>query len=164
MCQLFFFSGVINSDNFFSRLFGNTFWLIAFIYYIYITFLGYNCECFYIFTCDYLLLIDFFDSVSGIPFLKNTRIILAPIPIIILLYVITLIIGWNITMSFVDFYHYRVLWDGTSFPIKYELITALTINLVLFIYIKMSIKILVILWIFIYIISCFVHTIWMPYR
>lgn len=38
-----FLIGVINSESFFSRLFGNTIWLIAFIYYIYITFLGYNC-------------------------------------------------------------------------------------------------------------------------
>lgn len=37
------FAGVINSENFFSRLFGNTIWLIAIFYYIYITFLGYNC-------------------------------------------------------------------------------------------------------------------------
>lgn len=40
----FFLSGVINSESFFPRLFGNTIWLIAIIYYTYITFLGYNCE------------------------------------------------------------------------------------------------------------------------
>lgn len=39
-----YFSGVINSESFFSRLFGNTIWLVAIIYYIYITFLGYNCK------------------------------------------------------------------------------------------------------------------------
>lgn len=40
----FSFSGLINSESFFSRFFGNTIWLIAIFYYIYITFLGYNCE------------------------------------------------------------------------------------------------------------------------
>lgn len=85
--QLIFFNSVINTDYFFSRVFGNTIWLIAILYYIYITFLGYNC----------------------IPFLKNSRIILAPIPLVVLFYIMTLVIGWNITISFVNFYHYRVL-------------------------------------------------------
>lgn len=84
---LVFFHSVINSESFFSRLFGNTIWLVAIIYYIYITFLGYNC----------------------IAFLKNSRIILAPIPVVFLFYVITLVIGWNITISFVYFYQFRVL-------------------------------------------------------
>lgn len=44
------FAGVINSDYFFSRAFGNTIWLIAILYYIYITFLGYNCEYFFFIT------------------------------------------------------------------------------------------------------------------
>lgn len=47
LIKFFFFNillGVINSESFFSRLFGNTIWLIAFMYYIYITFLGYNCK------------------------------------------------------------------------------------------------------------------------
>lgn len=47
---------------------------------------------------------------TGIPFLKNTRLFLAPIPILILFYIITIIIGWNICISFVNFFHfYRVL-------------------------------------------------------
>lgn len=46
---------------------------------------------------------------TGITFLKNTRIFLAPLPILLLFYIITLIIGWNITISFVNFFHYRVM-------------------------------------------------------
>lgn len=42
--QLVFFNTFINTEYFMSRVFGNTIWLIAIIYYIYITFLGYNCE------------------------------------------------------------------------------------------------------------------------
>lgn len=43
--QLFFYGWlVLRSELFLSRLLGNTFWLLAFSYYIYITFLGYNCE------------------------------------------------------------------------------------------------------------------------
>lgn len=82
-----FATGIIKQDWVFSRFMGNTFWLLALGYYIYITFLGYNC----------------------VPFLKNTRIILAPLTILVLLYIVTFIIGWNITITFMDFYHYRVL-------------------------------------------------------
>ena len=41
---LYFFliAAVINQDWFVGRLFGNTLWLIAIGYYIYITFLGYS--------------------------------------------------------------------------------------------------------------------------
>ncbi|CAG5120938.1 unnamed protein product [Candidula unifasciata] len=49
--QLPFINYVINKDLFVSLMFGNTFWLVAIGYYIYITFLGY----------------------SALPYLKNTR-------------------------------------------------------------------------------------------
>lgn len=42
--QLFFYHAVISQDWFFSRFLGNTLWLLAVGYYIYITFLGYNCK------------------------------------------------------------------------------------------------------------------------
>lgn len=80
-------TGLINHDWFVSRLLGNTIWLMALCYYVYITFLGYNC----------------------ITFLKNTRFILAPLTLIVLFYIVTLIIGWNVTQTFMNFYHYRVL-------------------------------------------------------
>ncbi|XP_053969450.1 protein unc-50 homolog [Anastrepha obliqua] len=84
--QLFFYEWVISQPWFFARLLGNTFWLFALGYYVYITFLGYNC----------------------IPHLKNTRLILIPLPIIFLFYLVTVIIGWNVTVSFINFYKYRV--------------------------------------------------------
>ncbi|XP_037822709.1 protein unc-50 homolog [Lucilia sericata] len=84
--QLFFYNWLISQPWFISRLLGNTFWLLGLSYYVYISFLGYNC----------------------IPHLKNTRLILIPLPIIFLLYLITLIISWNVTISFIDFYKYRV--------------------------------------------------------
>lgn len=85
--QLFFYGWlVLRSELFLSRLLGNTFWLLAFSYYIYITFLGYNC----------------------IPHLKNTRYILLGFPIAFILYVVTLVMAWNVTYSFVDFYKYRI--------------------------------------------------------
>ncbi|KAI9580878.1 protein unc-50 homolog [Glossina fuscipes] len=84
--QLFFYNWLISQTWLISRFLGNTFWLLALGYYVYITFLGYNC----------------------IPHLRNTRLLLMPLPIIFLLYLLTLIIGWNVTVSFMDFYKYRV--------------------------------------------------------
>lgn len=105
--------GVINSESFFPRLFGNTIWLVAIFYYIYITFLGYNCE---LLTLSLAILKMTYDTPntlcihsSGIPFTKNSRIILAPIPLVALFYLITLIIGWNITITFVNFYRFYLL-------------------------------------------------------
>lgn len=40
--SLSFVSDFINADLIISCLFGNTFWLVAIGYYIYITFLGYS--------------------------------------------------------------------------------------------------------------------------
>lgn len=82
-----FHLGLIKQDWLISRFLGNTIWLMALSYYIYITFLGYNC----------------------VPFLKNTRVILAPLTLVFLFYLVTLIIGWNVTITFMNFYHYRVL-------------------------------------------------------
>lgn len=84
--QLFFYNWLISRTWFISSFLGNTFWLLGIGYYIYITFLGYNC----------------------IPHLKNTRLILLPLPIVFLFYVVTVIIGWNVTTSFIYFYKYRV--------------------------------------------------------
>lgn len=94
---------VIAMNWLFSRIFGNTIWLMALTYYIYITFLGYNC----------------------IPFLKNTRVILAPLTLVFLFYLVTIIIGWNVTITFMNFYHYRVLWgDGNWFFVLFMCVTS----------------------------------------
>nr|CAD2136289.1 unnamed protein product [Meloidogyne enterolobii] len=64
---------------------GNSIWCIAVIYYIYITFLGY----------------------TALPILKNTHFFLYPITFLFIFFVATISAGWNITQTFMDFYHYR---------------------------------------------------------
>ncbi|OWF43985.1 protein unc-50 homolog [Mizuhopecten yessoensis] len=84
--QLIFLLPLINQDHFIGLLIGNTFWLVAIFYYIYITFLGY----------------------SALPFLRNTRTLLFPLTGVILLYILSLVIGWNFSRGLCNFYHYRV--------------------------------------------------------
>ncbi|XP_064637541.1 protein unc-50 homolog A-like [Lineus longissimus] len=84
--QLPFLNHVINTDWFFGRFFGNTLWIIALCYYSYITFLGY----------------------SALPFLKKTQMFLYPMTIMVLLYVISLAVGWNLSSGLCNFYKYRV--------------------------------------------------------
>ncbi|KAK3602786.1 hypothetical protein CHS0354_026335 [Potamilus streckersoni] len=86
LLQLAFVSFIIH-DWFFGRFFGNTLWLIALGYYVYITFLGY----------------------SALPFLKNTRTLLFPVMGLLLIYILSLILGWNFSKGLCDFYHFRVL-------------------------------------------------------
>ncbi|KAJ8929419.1 hypothetical protein NQ314_017868 [Rhamnusium bicolor] len=85
--QLFFYNGLISHDWFLSILLGNTFWLGASFYYVYITFLGYN----------------------SMQILSHTRLFLAPIPWFVLLYFISLFANWNISQALMNFYKYRVL-------------------------------------------------------
>ncbi|GAA6084836.1 protein unc-50 homolog, partial [Tachysurus ichikawai] len=77
---------VINSDWFVGYFVGNTLWLIAIGYYVYITFLGY----------------------SALPFLKNTVVLLYPFALLGLLYVLSVTLGWNFTKGLCWFYKYRV--------------------------------------------------------
>ncbi|XP_068862168.1 LOW QUALITY PROTEIN: protein unc-50 homolog [Aphelocoma coerulescens] len=84
--QLFFINYVIISDSVIGYFVGNTLWLIAIGYYIYVTFLGY----------------------SALPFLKNTAILLYPFALLIMLYLISLACGWNFTKMLCSFYKYRV--------------------------------------------------------
>lgn len=83
----FCFSGLINHEWFISRLLGNTFWLVAVLYYMYITFLGY----------------------SSLQILQRTHLILTPLPIVLLIYIISLSGGFNITHYLMEFYKNRVL-------------------------------------------------------
>lgn len=85
--QLFFYHILISQDWFISRFVGNTLWLIAIGYYIYITFLGY----------------------SALPILENTQVLLYPLLVLGFLYLIFLIIGYNICLHVMNFYEYRVL-------------------------------------------------------
>ncbi|XP_023013471.1 unc50 RNA binding protein [Leptinotarsa decemlineata] len=85
--QLFFYNGIISHDWFLSILLGNTFWLCSCLYYFYITFLGYN----------------------ALQILNNTRYFLVPVPWVVLLYLISIFIKFNISHNLMSFYRYRVL-------------------------------------------------------
>ncbi|KAK5847584.1 hypothetical protein PBY51_016701 [Eleginops maclovinus] len=86
--QLFFINHFvkINLDWFMGYFVGNTTWLIAISYYLYITFLGYN----------------------ALPFLKNTVVLLYPFALLVLVYILSLSLGWNFTQHLCSFYKYRV--------------------------------------------------------
>ncbi|KAF3857175.1 hypothetical protein F7725_009034 [Dissostichus mawsoni] len=86
--QLFFINHlvVINSDWFIGYFVGNTTWLIAIGYYLYISFLGYN----------------------ALPFLKNTVALLYPFALLVIVYILSLSLGWNFTQGLCWFYKYRV--------------------------------------------------------
>eukprot|EP00090_Calanus_glacialis_P035128 TRINITY_DN60042_c0_g1_i1.p1 TRINITY_DN60042_c0_g1~~TRINITY_DN60042_c0_g1_i1.p1 ORF type:complete len:282 (-),score=41.78 TRINITY_DN60042_c0_g1_i1:77-922(-) len=85
--QLFVYHALIERDWFISTMFGNTLWLIALSYYIYITFLGY----------------------SSLNILSKTNLFLAPLTILVMLYILSLGLNWNLSRSLMDFYKYRVL-------------------------------------------------------
>ncbi len=85
--QLFFYSILISRPWFIATLFGNTLWLVAIGYYLYITFLGYH----------------------SLRILERTKIFLYPFIPLGLVYLLSLICNWNITQSLMYFYHYRVL-------------------------------------------------------
>ena len=87
--QLFFYHVLISQSWFVATLFGNSLWLIALIYYVYINFLGYN----------------------SLGILQNTRAFLYPLAPIVVFIIGTLIGNWNLSKSLVNFYHYRVLWS-----------------------------------------------------
>lgn len=82
-----FILGFISHEWFISRLLGNTFWLLAVLYYMYITFLGY----------------------SSLQILHRTHLILTPVPLVLLIYIISLTAGFNFTHSLMTFYKHRVL-------------------------------------------------------
>jgi len=85
--QLFVYHALIERDWFISTMFGNTLWLVALGYYIYITFLGY----------------------SSLNILSRTNYFLAPLTVLAVLYILTLGLNWNLSRSLMDFYKYRVL-------------------------------------------------------
>jgi len=85
--QLFFYSILISQPWFFATIFGNSLWLVALGYYLYITFLGYH----------------------SLHILDKTKVFLYPFVPLVLLYLGSLVINWNITQSLMFFYHYRVL-------------------------------------------------------
>lgn len=85
--QIILFPVFIGHEWFMSYFVGNTLWLFAVSYYIYITFLGY----------------------SALPILKRTEVILYPITFFAIFYIVTLAIGLNLSRGMMNFYMYRVL-------------------------------------------------------
>jgi len=85
--QLFVYHTLIEQEWFISTVFGNTLWLVALSYYVYITFLGY----------------------SSLNILNRTNYFLAPLTVFVVFYFISLAINWNLSKSLMDFYKYRVL-------------------------------------------------------
>ncbi|OON14384.1 UNC-50 family protein, partial [Opisthorchis viverrini] len=81
---LFYF---ILSDGLAGRFVGNTCWLIAALYYNYITFLGY----------------------SALPFLKRATVLLWPMTASVLLFIIaTFVLQWNFTVFLWHLYRFRL--------------------------------------------------------
>jgi UNC-50 family len=76
---------------------GNTLYAAAFIYYTYITFLGYNCN-----SATHCLG-GFPNRVLALQFLNKTQLLLIPIPVIVVLYIISLF-GFHISKSVVEMY------------------------------------------------------------
>lgn len=85
--QLLFYHVLISHDWFLSRFIGNSLWLIAAGYYLYITFLGY----------------------SALPILHNTQVLLYPMTVLSMFFIVTLAGGWNVSQTLMDFYKYRVI-------------------------------------------------------
>ncbi|CAL8088845.1 unnamed protein product [Calicophoron daubneyi] len=71
--------------GFLGLLVGNSFWLLGALYYSYITFLGY----------------------SAVPFLRRTTILLWPMTGSVLLFFLSLAIGWNFTDIIWQFYRFQ---------------------------------------------------------
>ncbi|KAJ0172052.1 hypothetical protein K1T71_012025 [Dendrolimus kikuchii] len=79
--------GILGNSGLFQLLISNSFWLASIFYYLYITFLGY----------------------SNLPIVHNARAFLLPLPVLFITFVTTLIIGWNISDTLMNFYKYRLL-------------------------------------------------------
>ncbi|XP_046853488.1 protein unc-50 homolog [Xenia sp. Carnegie-2017] len=79
--QLFFVK-FLDHNHGFTILLCNTLWLVAFVYYGYITFLGY----------------------SALPFLQKTVVLLYPVPLLLVLYILTIVYSCNIGHEVLDFY------------------------------------------------------------
>ncbi|KAJ8664258.1 hypothetical protein QAD02_005920 [Eretmocerus hayati] len=86
--QLFLYGSLIDYDYFLSRLLGNTLWLIAIAYYVWITFLGY----------------------ASVGILHKTNLIpQIALPIAFFTYVVSLAAGFNFSQEMMRFYHERVV-------------------------------------------------------
>ncbi|CAJ0580686.1 unnamed protein product, partial [Mesorhabditis spiculigera] len=79
------FPMLIDYPTFMSRALGNGIWILAAVYYVYITFLGY----------------------TAIPYLRNTHYFLYPMSFLLMAYVGSVTAGWNISQTAMALYHAR---------------------------------------------------------
>lgn len=77
---------IIHFSGFIPTLIGNTLWLAAACYYVYITFLGY----------------------AAMKILRYTHLFLYPFTFLFIFYVATVTFGWNMSQSMMHFYRTRV--------------------------------------------------------
>lgn len=80
----FLFMPLIARDYWVSNFFGNTMYLLAFGYYFVITFLGYNGKLIHTKSGSPLI------AMQALPFLSRTEVLLAPIPVLVILWFISL--------------------------------------------------------------------------
>ncbi|EAL61284.1 hypothetical protein ACTFIW_006849 [Dictyostelium discoideum] len=78
----FFLLPILLSNSLFAAILSNTLYIIGFSYYYYVTFLGYN----------------------ALPFLQHTVVFLYPIGILFALYIVSVVMGKNLTVSIINFY------------------------------------------------------------
>ena len=100
---LFHLYVVLDQPYFLSLFLSNSLWLVAFFYYIYITFLGYSSKltCYWYFFCNSV-------SFLALPGMQRTVLILyASIPVVVV-YLLSLIFSWNFATALKHFYQMRL--------------------------------------------------------
>ncbi len=91
VAQFFFLPGLMSS-SFIATFIANTMYLVALVNYYYITFLGFNGT-------------DFNNSkLLALPFLQKQTVFLYPVIIIVILYIISLILGFNVSKFLMNMY------------------------------------------------------------
>ncbi|KAF2363785.1 UNC-50 [Trinorchestia longiramus] len=84
--MILLYSTYFEGSSLASLLVGNSLWVLAIGYYIYITFLGY----------------------SSLPILRNTRVFFFAMPVVVVLYFLSVVLQWNLCHFIVNFYQNRV--------------------------------------------------------
>ncbi|XP_030750078.1 protein unc-50 homolog isoform X1 [Sitophilus oryzae] len=87
--MILFYNFFVREGNFFSIFLGNSVWLAASIYYVYITFLGYH----------------------SMQILRKINLFLIPIPLLVIVYIITIFLQMNVSsIVFESYYSNRLGW------------------------------------------------------
>ena len=96
---------MISQDWFASVVVADTLWLLAVSAYIYITFLGYSGAPNFVFASP--------QQPAALPFLKRTELFLYPILAVVLVFVMAVVMRWNISMTV---FHYYGFHDSAMVP------------------------------------------------